>query len=248
MIQVAAITSQGIRPANQDRIMVQGLVLDRGAIAFEQENGLLLVVCDGVGGEKFGDEAAQITAALFAFLEHETIDISLIRRYLSLANEQLYNAQSADADHANMSTTIAGIYLNDDDYIAFNVGDSKVYRFRTPYITQLSTDHTLIRSMIESGAADENDPDLEAYQHVLVQYLGCRDGKQPSIVDGTDRLFEDDIYLICSDGISDVVSEKLLEEILAAAKPIEDLCSEIFAAAVDNGSEDNISLILAKRS
>ena len=242
MFEIACVVDAGIGcHGNDDRAMVCHQVIDSGYYSTTAEQ-VFAVICDGVGGEAYGYEAAGIAAKHFASLDEQQLTAEQIRQELIAADMLIRQAQQQDAAHAQMASTAAGIWLSGDDFIAFNVGDSRVYRYRPPYIAQLSTDHSLTEEMKALGL----EPKPEQV-HVITQYLGgaCH---RPEVVDGHDMAFERDTYLICSDGISDVISDLELEEIMARNLPLKDLCWYLVEHAVEQGSEDNLSVIIVRRS
>lgn len=241
MFKISCVVDAGIGCyGNDDRAMVLRHVITEGFYE-EIADTALAVVCDGVGGENFGYEAAEIVVNYFSQSLDQDITAESIRSRIADANSLILYAQKKDNSHRNMATTIAGIYLNDDDYIAFNVGDSKVLRYRPPYIAQLSTDHTLIEDLKELGIQPKPE-----HEHIITRCLGSHSA-EPEIVYGKDKAFDCDVYIVCSDGISDVISDVEFECIMAADIPDKELCWKIIEVAISKGSKDNLSVIILRR-
>lgn len=240
MYEVACLVDAGVgSKENDDRVVIGDRVVDNGTFS-KQMPIAFAAVCDGVGGELFGNEAAQIVAACFSEAVPETLDIAQIAQRTELANARVLAAQKQDRFHAKMASTVAGIVVNGNDCIAFNVGDSRVYRYRAPYIAQLTTDHSVEEEMRALGLEPK-----EEQAHIITRFMGSKAVK-PDIIDGTNKAFADDMYIICSDGVSDVIDDIELEEFLSKDLSLEDMCKEIVAAAIAKGSEDNLSVILIK--
>ena len=244
MIGYAAITGKGICRKNDDRVMVNGQIIAAGAMDGIVETAVIATVCDGVGGYPFGEEAAEIVSEIFAGLNELKLTQSSIEAAVSSANAGVLAAQGIDLGHGNMSSTVAGLYINGGDFIAFNVGDSKLFRQRNSYLAQLSVDHTYAQETLDLGLVKNKSEIDEKDRHKITRCIGDKRRCQPSITTGRNRVFDGDIFLICSDGLSDAVSNATIECILNEQIDLPDKCKKLFQAALQNGSRDNISVIL----
>lgn len=241
MIRYAAITDRGIREVNEDRVLISGTILDLSKKQGEVDDSILAVICDGVGGEAFGEKAAQL--AVQTILEHPQICSSDEAKDITRQmNEAILVSQKKDVAHSNMACTLAAISIFDNKAIIFNVGDSKIYRFRTPYIAQLSVNHTYAKYALTLGLIANESELSEKNRHRITRYLGTETEWQPDIYEGEIR--KRDIYLLCSDGLSDVVDDDIFEKILAQSALPETKCSQLLALALKLGSQDNISIII----
>ena len=168
MLEAACLVEAGVKsPKNDDRVAMNSELMAEGSYSTICENHGLFIVCDGVGGEAFGYEAAEITTSIFSGLSGKELTIEIIKEHIVKANEAVLTAQKKDSYHARMATTIAGVYINGDDFIVFNVGDSRIYRYRNPYIMQLSTDHSVWQEQIDLGL----EPKPEQ-RNMITHYLG----------------------------------------------------------------------------
>jgi len=226
MLEIACMVDIGIRPKNDDRAAINSHLVSNGIHTETIDISCLVVVCDGVGGYPYGDEAAAIVTEIFASIADNQLNTEIINEYIIKANEAVITAQKTDANHSKMTTTIAGLYINGDDFIAFNIGDSRIYRYRS-YISQISVDHS--------------------QNNQLIYYIG---GNQafPEIVEGTGRVFENDIYILCTDGVWGVLEEIDFEKILSAYEKSEDACKALITLAIEKGSKDNLSIIIVRRT
>lgn len=238
MYKISCIVEEGIGcKGNDDRALVNRHVVPCGYYE-ENSNSVLAVVCDGVGGEAYGDVAAEIAVTNFSKLPDDEITSELISKAIETSNSLILEAQGKNRAQSRMASTIAGIYLDDKGFIAFNVGDSRVIRYRKPYIAQLSTDHTLVEDLKELGL--EPKPGQE---HVITRYLGGRTAT-PYIADGQGQVISGDIFIICSDGISDVITDIEFEDILSGFHSAEELCRQLIEVAISRSSKDNMSVII----
>ena len=240
MFRLTCIVDAGVACyGNDDRALVQRHVVDEGSYEETSETAFA-AVCDGVGGEACGYEAAGIAAAHFATLAGGEITVEGIRAGIACANNLIIKAQRKGRGRAGMATTIAGIYVSGEDCIVFNVGDSRVYRYRPPYIAQLSKDHSALEEIKALGL--EPKP---GHEGVITRYLGG-DRAAPDIIDGRGRVLGCDVYIVCTDGISDFVTDPELEDIMSQSQRIPDMqiCRTLVDAALSNGSNDNLSVVL----
>jgi protein phosphatase len=243
MIEIACFVDIGNhREKNDDRVAVNKKLISDGVYSETVEDNCLVVVCDGVGGNACGDEAAEIVAGYFSGLHGQVFDLGEITACLSIANELVLQTQRTDSNHSKMSTTIAGLFICNNSFIAFNVGDSRIYRFRCPYIMKLSTDHSKSQESIDLGY--EPTPGQE---HILTRFMGgiC---VTPNIVDGIEKVFEGDIYVVCSDGVWGSLENEEFEDILSNEETLENKCKALVELALKNGSTDNLSIILVRKA
>jgi protein phosphatase len=241
MLEIACVVEAGRRaPKNDDRAAVNSSLVSQGSYTETADKTCLAVICDGVGGEAFGNEAAEIVTDIFSRLAGTPLTMDIITGHIAKANEAVITAQKKDIKHSRMSTTLAGLYINGDDFIAFNVGDSRIYRYRS-YISQISKDHSVRQEQIDLGL--EPRPGNE---NIITRYMG---GKRaiPEIVDGADRVFANDVYILCTDGVWGVLEDNDFENILSQDCKIGEACQKLVKLALQKGSTDNLSAIIVRK-
>lgn len=242
MLEIACLVSAGIKsPKNDDKAAVNTELISEGSYSETCEKKGLFVVCDGVGGEAFGYEAAEITTKIFSAITNSEITIDVIKENIKKANEAVLSAQKKDTAHSRMCTTIAGLYINDNNFIAFNVGDSRIYRYRNPYIMQLSTDHSVWQEQISLGLKPRQE-----HKSTITRYIGGT-SYEPAIVDGKDKCYMNDIFVICSDGVWGVLEHDDFENALSIDKPLNEICNILIELSLQKGSDDNLSIIIVRR-
>jgi len=241
-IQAAALSDCGMhRPINEDSWVC------------DTQLGLY-AIADGMGGHGAGDLASEIATTTIRTIyeqacESETAsDVTdLVCSAVERANSAVFNAnQSVDIEPGNgMGTTLVGLYAptpETDDApscgIVFNVGDSRLYRFRDNQLTQITEDHTLLREWQLSNEAGPAPPG-----NIIIRAIGLFESVDCDITPIS--LQRDDLILICSDGLSDMLSETELIDLLEAGKsgPMEDLCDGLVRRANRNGGIDNITAL-----
>ncbi|MDO5009350.1 MAG: protein phosphatase 2C domain-containing protein [Intestinibacter bartlettii] len=208
-------------------------------------------VCDGMGGEELG-EVASYVAVETLFKYHNEVFKSCnksniqksIEQYIDDANERI--CEVTDKLNKNcIGTTLALVVIYTDYMYVYNLGDSKIFFISPDEIVKLSTDHTKAQMLYESGVIDVDELENSPSRHVLTQHLGIskNDGKiSPSKV--IFRLNKGDKFLICSDGVTDLLSENTLEEIIRDADNTQEAVHKIVDNSLSKGGIDNITALI----
>ncbi len=218
------------------------------ALGFDSTRAIA-VVADGMGGLMAGAEASRI--AVDGVLEHlnaaDTLDAQHLGDAISKSHQAIVEVSTAKEMQSQMGSTVVIWVGREDRWMAAWVGDSRLYRWQQGTLTQLSNDHSLAQRMLDSGEV-ESGVDVEAhYGHVLTQGLGLRQPLDPGFCRGEmsagDGEHANQRFLLCSDGLSDLVSEDYMAEVLAR-EDLEAAADTLLGQALDMGGHDNISLIL----
>ena len=236
-LDIAGMTDTGrVRSHNEDSI---GWDLTRN----------LAVLADGMGGHCAGDVASKM-AVDGVLREYRSVgsdsvdDKAAIARLLDHINDDIYRSAQADSDCSRMGTTLVMACLNGDHITVAHAGDSRVYRFRHGQIEQLTEDHSLVRQLIEQGTMTKEDAENSRYSNVITRALGVRVGCEIEI--NQYQVDIDDVYLLCSDGLSNKVSDESMRLLLDDSNGD---WAQTGQALVDQanqaGGEDNISVVLA---
>lgn len=224
---------------NDDRIMINGHVLDDGKMTLTGENEILAIVFDGVGGEAFGDEAASLAANHFAEVYGMKMEKEDVEKRVLEIHEKLQSIQRNDPPHRNMSTTVAGIQMYDSSFLVFHVGDSRVYRYRNPYLARLTKDHSLEEELRTIGAK----PD-QSIRNIITRSLG---GTDASVDIAEGNILPQDVFVLCSDGVCGVLDDVKLAALLEQSPSLIQFCDAAIETAMEYGSQDNLSIIGIRR-
>lgn len=237
LVQTVSISEKGpVRRRNEDSIAVVNLA-DRGC----PEKGTMLVVADGMGGMAAGDRASAIVTEDLPviYMESECANVvtSLVQALVEV-NRRVFAAGERVPGGKGMGTTVVVSVLTEQSVITANVGDSRAYLFRNGRITQLSEDHSLRREFsnpFETGGRD--------FSHVLTQAIGPQRNVTPHV--NVTRVHENDLILLCSDGLTSVVPDSEIEDILSRF-PFSQTASALLARAIESASDDNVSIIVSR--
>ena len=239
-------TSKGsVRSENEDRILVGGKIKSEGSRYSTTGAPFIAAVCDGVGGEKAGELAAQTCLEELAAVHYRsTVDMRQV--VLDIHRKVKKNGVIGQGT-LNMQTTLCALCVDEaGEALCLNVGDSRMYRYVNAAIRQLSTDQSYRQFIYEHGSDGEVSNIDPRYENAIVSSVGSLSNEpEVELVQLVTRFGKepDDMILIVSDGISDYVSEQQLEIGMGLDLPIGQKLEAIAQLAVDNGSIDNISIV-----
>jgi serine/threonine protein phosphatase PrpC len=212
-------------------------------------HGVLLLVCDGMGGAAAGDVAARIAAEAIkkrlvgAGPAVATRPDASLKSAVAGANGAVFAEAKAHPETRGMGTTCtAAIVLPDRLFIA-QVGDSRAYLLRGGRLELLTRDQTMAEQLVDSGVLRAEDVDTCMYSHILSQAVGTRSTVQP--ITSEVRLHRGDRILLCSDGLHGPVSAQEIARILGAAADINRVAHGLIQAALAAGGPDNVTVVVA---
>lgn len=252
MFRYSVLIDIGVHEShNDDRVSVDGnLVEDGWLLGTVDKPYFLAAVCDGAGGVKQGGRAAGMAAAAIGRYSREGLSPADIRAAIEEINSRIIAAGEAEGAKNELMTTIAGIYASGENVIVFNAGDSRVYRFRGKYIRQLSKDHSYVQDLVDIGKITPEEAHLHPKKNIINKFIGIEQPVSPRIKELSDDLIEGDIYMICSDGITDVLTDAEICEIISSHSrdtKLDGCCRALRDAAVRAGSLDNMTVLLIRK-
>ncbi len=238
---IAATDIGQVRAANEDSLRIVPSIS-------------LAVVADGMGGHKAGDIASRMAVtSLCDYFEEQAlireeiggeVTTEIMSEAFALANSQVYANSHQNAKFEGMGTTMVAASFQEDSIHIGHIGDSRFYQFSHGNLSQLTVDHTLATEL----SADTPASDLPAYAfHVLRKALGIESNCEPDFFSIEPQ--GNDIYLLCSDGLTGVLSDQEIGTILTLRATQPELCVEnLIDACLECGAPDNISIVLALAS
>ncbi len=221
----------------------------------------LAIVADGMGGHASGEVASSmaVTTIVNHFRRTGTMqpltwpfkvdrdlrgDTNRMIVSIMLANLEIHETAQRDSSCKGMGTTVVAMYFLDDTVIIGHVGDSRVYRFRDGRVTQLTEDHSLIQDYIKMKRVTEAEAEGWPHKNVIIRALGMKDSVSVDII--TEHPKVGDCYLLCSDGLSGMVEDQRLMQLIEQEPDLDRAVSSLITAANDRGGIDNITAVLAR--
>jgi len=230
-----------VRPNNED-IILFGSELFRNqtqTLDFEiaKNSRFAVIVADGIGGRNGGEIASEYAVQFFCdFVSELPDDLSAgditekIKEWTQIAHRNLLLQSTQSPEYYGMGTTFCGLLFYEKLVLAINIGDSRLYRFRGNVLRQISEDHSM-----QQLTRDQSLPSNQIYNS-----LGGGDSAFVEVKDLTGLLYDDDIFLICSDGLTDMITDEEIEQILLT----EPTAEKLVEAAKNAGGRDNVSVVL----
>jgi len=205
----------------------------------------VFVVADGMGGAQAGEVASQVAVEAFERALGDpgasSAEQLLAERVLE-ANARIHEMSQANQERAGMGTTITAAYVGDHDVAVAHVGDSRAYRLRGEDFERLTDDHSLVEEMRRRGQLTAQEADEHPQRSIITRALG----PEPDVKVDTYswRGIAGDLYLLCSDGLTSMVPETRVADIVRGAGDLGDAGRRLIAAANDAGGRDNITVVL----
>ncbi len=208
----------------------------------------LFVICDGMGGHRGGDVASKLAIkSINDCFENSRGEknIDLLNLAVRHANKVIWEQGNINLEWHEMGTTLTAALINGSRLGIAHVGDSACYLFRAAKISKITKDHTLAQEMADQGIIADNEKHLSPYNHILTRALGAENKVETDNYEL--ELLNDDLLLLCSDGLSDMLAEKdMLSIITSSADDLKETASTLLQLALKRGGFDNISLILVR--
>jgi protein phosphatase len=237
-IRFAIRSDQGkIRNSNED------------SYAANSKNRLFLVA-DGMGGHAAGEIASQIAAStveeiVAARRATDTDPEETIRVAAREANVRIYDAQRQNPDLAGMGSTLTVLYLRGGQYYIAQVGDSRAYRLRADRLEQLTRDHSLVWHLYENGILRKEELSSHPQKNLITRSIGPHPQVEVDVERG--EAHEGDVFLLCSDGLTDVVPDERIRRLLSeSSKSADEIGEALVAAANSAGGPDNITVVVVR--
>ncbi len=198
------------------------------------------IVADGMGGHNGGEVASEFAAQFFAAFVLDLPDglsagdlTDKVKEWTENAHRHILEQGRRSPEYDGMGTTFCGLLFYGEFIFALNIGDSRLYRFRNGILRQLSTDHSM-----RELTGDHSLPANQIYNS-----LGAGATAFVEVKGLTGQLYDDDLFLICSDGLCDMVADEAIEQILSGETPT---ATALVEAAKQAGGKDNVSVILLR--
>jgi PPM family protein phosphatase len=203
----------------------------------------VFVVADGMGGAQAGEVASQMVVDAFsAGLPEEGSPEERLSVVVQKANQEIHNRSHSDAASAGMGTTVTAAYLDEDAVVLAHVGDSRGYLLRDGELSRLTEDHSLVEELLRGGKLTEEEALEHPQRSVITRALGIEPIVE--IDTWTYPLRPGDIVLLCSDGLTSMISEQQVQEVLVSAPDLATAADRLIDAANEAGGRDNITVLL----
>jgi protein phosphatase len=230
---------------------------DTGRLREHNEDNLLIsaelglaAVADGMGGHQAGEVASQIAV--------EVLSVSLVEdsqaatgevgdqlaQVIYDANQRILEVAAERPECFGMGATIVAAQFHGDEFNVAHLGDSRLYRLREGCIEQLTEDHSLVQEFVRQGVLSEEEARASLNKNLITRALGISNHVQPDVSGG--KMHAGDIYLLCSDGLTDVVTDARIAETLSLDESVDAIAARLVEMANAAGGPDNITVVVVR--
>ncbi len=220
----------------------------------------LYAVADGIGGSEGGEVASRIAVETLAESMSDLLgerdrtpaagstadgrpELPALRQAVALMNRKILDAASKNAALEGMGTTLTVLFVRDRRAFVAHIGDSRLYRLRSGRLGQLTHDHSMVAEQVRAGLLSAEKARMSPLRHVITRALGTSGEADPDVAEHS--LQKGDIYLLCTDGLTDMVNDREIAGILAANPP-RDAVQKLIGAANERGGADNITTVVVQ--
>jgi protein phosphatase len=230
---------------------------DTGLIRPNNEDAFIInpeadfcAVVDGMGGAAAGELASAIFIETVAeiFLnskdrsEHKTLE--MVQEAFSLSNANILEHTTVNPDHQGMGCTAELLAFSEQGFVIGHVGDSRTYRYRNKQLEQLTKDHSLVQEQIDQGLIKPEQAGTHPLRNVILRAVGIKDDMALDILKGKNK--PGDLFLLCSDGLTDMVADTVILEVLGLSGDLSYKADRLIESAKSAGGRDNITVSLAQ--
>ncbi|WP_197743286.1 Stp1/IreP family PP2C-type Ser/Thr phosphatase [Desulfosarcina ovata] len=218
-------------------------------VFFINEASLYCLVADGMGGAAAGEVASRIFAetAQAVFSGHdgrsEENTIARVQTTFKLANDKILKHVERHPDDQGMGCTAELLAFSEDSFIVGHVGDSRTYRLKNNALKQLTKDHSLVQEQLDQGLITPEEARQHAMRNVILRAVGVNDTVALDILKG--KRHPGDLFLLCSDGLTDMVDETTVQTALCGDNNLNEKSSALIRLAKSAGGKDNVTVVLA---
>ncbi len=238
VLDVYGASDQGrVRKLNEDSFCIHGLQ--------EGETTGFCVVSDGMGGHNAGEVASQKTVQFVAEelmkMPEDTGVPKLLNRAVAEANRQIYQLAMENQSQRGMGATlVAAVICQEQIYLA-NVGDSRAYAFRGDQLLQITRDHSVVEELVANGTITREEARMHPQRNIITRAIGSDSETEADIFEYD--YYPGDVLLLCSDGLSSMLTDEEIREIIAKYTDAKTIVDALIAAANRQGGRDNITVV-----
>lgn len=248
-ITYAGGTDRGkVRKQNEDNILMS---------EFRHSDVILLQVADGVGGHKGGEIASKLAVnTMYEYVAKAVLQAHsgggygvdwlelTLQHAITGANHYIIEQQKQQDNVDNMATTIVAMLIHKNELVIGYLGDSRCYSFSQKKLVQITEDHTVLQKLLNEGKINQHEFETMPMHHMISQAIGLT--SKPDVQVNRFSFNPGTHYLLCSDGLTNCVSDAQIQHVLEKNDLLENAVDELITKANDNGGIDNISVVLVK--
>ncbi|MDQ0418633.1 protein phosphatase [Croceifilum oryzae] len=233
--------------------LVRDLNEDSAVLVRREDGSVLAIVADGMGGHQAGEIASQTTVKVIeSTLQSENFQVSTEERTNAIlsavgkANAEVFYLSQNNEQYQGMGTTVIAGIMDSSEVVLGHVGDSRAYMLHKGGLYQLTEDHTYVNLLHKYGQITTEEAKNHPQRNMVVRAIGTAEDVEVDLIHTPWN--PDDMLLLCSDGLTDMVAEREIGLVLSSDITIEEKADELIQQAIQAGGKDNISVILLKNT
>ncbi len=238
------LTDRGcVRESNEDR---GRHVAPDNTLAQQGQRGTLTIVADGMGGHASGEIASQMAVDLiseFYYADRTSNASDALRQAVEFANSVIFDTSVSDEQYFGMGTTVIALAIVNNVGYAAHVGDSRLYRLRLGELTQMTIDHSQVMEMFKQGIISWEESKNHDDKNIILRAVGTQADVEVE-VSGPLDIAPNDEFLLCSDGLCDMLDDTEIRDIWMNARDVHEAGENLIQRAKDNGGHDNVTAAL----
>ncbi|UQS85326.1 Stp1/IreP family PP2C-type Ser/Thr phosphatase [Apilactobacillus apisilvae] len=225
---------------------------DYVGVFYNQQGAFITILADGIGGNRGGEVASKMAVDILGekFKEFNIISIHEIENWLlkqlKIVNDKILQTSETKKELEKMGTTIVVAVFFGNQYLVTHLGDSRCYLIHSNKMRQITEDHSYVNALVQKGELSREDADMSPLKNIIIKGLGVSADADAAITKF--KLMDNDIILLCSDGLTNMVDNVDIADELKRNLPVEKVAQNLINLANHNGGKDNISVIIVKNS
>ncbi len=235
-----------VREANED----SGRHILPNDAETRNKKGILTIVADGMGGHASGEVASQMAVDLIGeiyYADRKTDSPDALKNAIETASAQIYETSLTDEKMFGMGTTVIALILQNGSAFSAHVGDSRLYRLRAGQMEMMTIDHSQVMEMVKYGIISMEEARSHDDKNVILRAVGTQPAVEAEVSE-TFAVETGDEFLLCSDGLCDMLADEEIARIWTAAADVHTACERLIEAAKQSGGHDNITVGIVKVS
>ncbi|MHB8579568.1 MAG: protein phosphatase 2C domain-containing protein [Ignavibacteriaceae bacterium] len=217
---------------------------------FEIDGGILAILCDGLGGNKAGEVASQLTIDTVRNVFSDVNDSDILNKIKSAifeSNKKIIDNSKSDFDLKGMATTAEVLYVKDDTAYWGHIGDSRIYQLINKNLRQLTKDHSLVQKLVDEGYLTMKEAENHPNKNIIMRALGDSEIIEVDLSKQKINSGDNIKFFICTDGVTAVLNDDEIQNILLGNN-LEDISSTLTSLIEERGAPDNFSFIIISKA
>lgn len=213
----------------------------------------LFIIADGMGGHKAGEIASNMAVEIISSSFENQINnvdlnddniIAIIRSSICKANDEIYEKSIEKEEYSGMGTTVTLAYENQGKIFIGHVGDSRAYLLRNSTLYQVTKDHSLVEELVKNGSITREEARFHPQKNIITRALGTDKEIEIDVI--VKEILQEDILLLCTDGLSNMLSDDEIKKALIESENMQEACELLVQLSNEKGGLDNISVVAVK--